>query len=208
MGRLIDISPVLSPRVAVWPGDVAFARDVSVSFAGGGNLDLSAIRTTLHVGAHTDGPSHYAPGAAGIDARPLETYYGPCEVMRVDIGRGERILPRHLPSEPHAPRLLLRTGTFPDPDHFNTDFAALSAELVDWLADRGVILVGIDTPSVDLCHDRALEAHSAIHRRDLAILEGILLDHVAPGPYTLIALPLRIEGADASPVRAALQAPG
>ncbi len=203
MGRLIDISPVLSPRVAVWPGDVAFSRDISASFASGGNLDLSAIRTTLHVGAHTDGPSHYAAGAVGIDERPLETYVGPCEVLHVDIGRGERILP-----EPRCRRLLLRTGTFPDPDRFDTDFAALSAELIDWLADFGVILVGIDTPSVDLFADKALEAHSAIHRRDLAILEGIVLDHVAPGLYVLIALPLRIEGADASPVRAVLQPMG
>ncbi len=208
MGPLIDISPVLSPRVAVWPGDVAFSRDISVSFAGGGNLDLSAIRTTLHVGAHTDGPSHYAAGAPGIDARPLETYFGPCEVLRVHIGRGERIFPRHFPSEPRCRRILLCTGTFPDPDRFDTDFAALSAELVDWLADFGVILVGIDTPSVDLYADKALEAHSAIHRRDLAILEGIVLDHVEPGIYRLIAFPLRIEGADASPVRAVLQAMG
>lgn len=208
MGRLIDISPVLSPRTAVWPGDVPLSREVSVSFATGGNLDLSAIRTTLHVGAHTDGPSHYAAGAVGIDARPLETYYGPCEVMRVEIGRGERIRPKDLPREPSTPRVLLRTGTFPDPDRFNTDFAALSAELIDWLADRGVILVGIDTPSVDLCDDKRLEAHSAIHRRDLAILEGILLDHVPEGTWRLIALPLRLEGCDASPVRAVLEAAG
>jgi arylformamidase len=190
--------------VAVWPGDVAFSREVACTIAGGANIDLSAIRTTVHVGAHADAPSHYALGGASIAERPLERYYGPCEVVHVDVGRGERILPRHLPGPARAPRVLLRTGTFPDPDHFNEDFAALSPELVEHLADQGVVLVGIDTPSVDLCHDKVLEAHTAVARRDLAVLEGVVLDAVAPGLYTLVALPLRLEGADASPVRAAL----
>jgi arylformamidase len=124
--------------------------------------------------------------------------------MHVDVQRGERIEPRHLPSPVQAPRVLLRTGTFPDPDHFNEDFAALSPALVDHLADAGVCLVGIDTPSVDLCHDAALLSHKAIARRDLSILEGIVLDGVDEGLYVLSALPLRLVGLDASPVRAVL----
>jgi arylformamidase len=122
----------------------------------------------------------------------------------VEVGRGERIGPEHLRGPVRAPRVLFRTGTFPDPDVFDEDFAALSPELVEALADQGVVLVGLDTPSVDLCHDKVLLSHTAIARRDLAILEGVVLDHVEPGLYTLIALPLRIEGADASPVRAVL----
>lgn len=201
---LIDISPTLSPAVAVWPGDVPFSRQVSCSISGGANIDLSAIHTTLHVGAHADAPSHYAAGGASIDLRPLDRYYGPCDVISVAVGRGERVTPAHLPRDPSAPRVLLRTGTFPNPDRFDEDFAALSPELVDHLADRGVVLVGIDTPSVDLCHDRVLLAHQAIARRDLAILEGVVLGHVPDGRYTLLALPLKLAGADASPVRAAL----
>ena len=103
-----------------------------------------------------------------------------------------------------APRVLLRTGTFPDPDAWNADFAALSPELVAWLHERGVRLVGLDTPSVDPQDDRLLESHTAIAARDMAILEGVVLDHVPPGVYTLIALPLKLAGADASPVRAVL----
>ena len=72
------------------------------------------------------------------------------------------------------------------------------------LASQGVVLVGIDTPSIDLSQDKLLESHQAVARNDMAILEGIVLDGVAPGNYTLIALPLKIEGADASPVRAVL----
>lgn len=203
-GRLIDISPMVHPGIAVWPGDVGFQRHISAAFSDGNNLDLSSIQTTLHIGAHADAPSHYVPGGAGIHERSLDRYYGPCQVMRVSIGRGQRIRPSDLSAPIEAPRLLLHTGTFPDPDRFNRDFASLSPELVDHLADAGVTLVGIDTPSVDLCDDPDLLSHNAIARRDLAILEGIVLDHVADGLYTLIALPLPIQGADASPVRAAL----
>ena len=103
-----------------------------------------------------------------------------------------------------APRVLLKTGTYPDPNHFNEDFAALSPELVDYLASRGVELIGIDTPSVDLFADKALISHNAIARHDIAILEGVVLSHVEPGLFTLIALPLALAGCDASPVRAAL----
>lgn len=203
---LIDISPVLSERIAVWPGDTGFRRTVNCAIADGANIDLSDIHTTVHVGAHTDAPNHYAAAGVGIEARALELYYGPCQVIDAAVSRNSRITVSDVLVPIEAPRVLFRTGTFPDPDHFNEDFASLSGELVDWLAGRGVCLVGIDTPSIDLFHDRVLESHQAVARHDLAILEGIVLSHVAPGPYTLIAFPLKLEGADASPVRAVLQA--
>lgn len=203
-GRLIDITPTVSARIAVWPGDVPYTRTINAAFAQGANLDLSSIATTVHLGAHTDAPSHYHRDGVGIDQRSLDRYYGPCQVVTVVVGRGERILPGHLPDAVRAPRILFRTGTFPDPTVFNEDFAALSPELVDFLADRGVVLVGLDTPSVDPCHDQELRSHNAIYRRDLAILEGVVLDDAPDGLYTLIALPLKLEGADASPVRAVL----
>jgi arylformamidase len=204
MSGIIDISPVVSERTAVWPGDVAFRRAVSLSIDRGDNIDLSSIQTTVHVGAHADAPSHFAKGGAPIGERPLDLYYGPCQVVIASVGRGERIRPEHLTDEVTEPRVLLRTDTFPDPDEFTTDFAALSPELVDHLAARGVRLVGIDTPSVDLFADRELIAHRAIARHDMANLECLALAHVVPGRYTLVALPLRLAGADASPVRAAL----
>jgi arylformamidase len=206
MSRLIDISPTLSPRTAVFPGDVPLSRSVALAIADGANIDLSSITTTVHVGAHTDAPSHYAAGGVGISDRPLDRYYGPCQVMRVQVPRGGRIRPENLTEPVRAPRVLFHTGTFPDPDTWNGDFAALSPELVESLAARGVVLVGIDTPSIDLADDKVLNSHRAVARLDLAILEGIVLDHVEPGLYTLIALPLPIEGADASPVRAVLVA--
>ncbi len=205
--EILDISPVITPAIDVWPGDVPFSRAISASIDAGANIDLSAITSSLHLGAHTDAPSHYGKGAPGIGERPLDRYYGPCEVIRVDVGRHERIRPHHLPAPPSVERVLFRTGTFPDPNAWNEDFAALSAELVDFLAERGVRLVGIDTPSINLQEDKVLESHQAVLRADLAILEGVVLDAVEPGLYTLIALPLRIPGADASPVRAVLVRP-
>lgn len=203
-GILIDISPVLSPRIAVWPGDTAFSQRYLCRMDQGANLDLSTIESTVHLGAHADAPSHYRAGAPGIAARSLDLYYGDCEVILVEVPRGGRVMPAHLPGPVSAPRVLLRTGSYPDPDRFNTDFVALSPELIRHLAAQGVCLVGIDTPSIDPFSSKALESHQAVAEADMAILEGLVLDRVAPGAYTLIALPLKIEGADASPVRAAL----
>ncbi len=202
--KIIDISPLVSDRIANYPGDVPYTRDIALEIEKGANIDLSAIRTSVHVGAHTDAPNHYTAGGQGIDVRPLERYLGTCQVIRVEIGRNERVFPRHVRDPIRAPRVLLHTGTFPNPEHFNEDFAALSAPLVDHLAAQGVVLFGIDTPSIDPRHDKVLEAHQAVARHDASILEGVVLDHVAPGLYTLVALPLRLEGADASPVRAVL----
>jgi arylformamidase len=104
-----------------------------------------------------------------------------------------------------APRVLFATGTYPDPTHFNEDFAGLSAKLIDYLAEKGVTLVGIDTPSVDPYESENLPAHQAALRRDVAILEGLVLENVPAGIYELIALPLRLVGFDGSPVRAILR---
>ncbi len=201
---LIDISPPIRSGIPVWPGDVPFGLAKSLDIEAGAHMDLGSIHTTLHVGSHTDAHRHY--DATGLDAAsmPLEAYYGPCQVIEVAARRGERFGWRDLQAEPSAPRVLMRTGTFPDPMQWNEDFAAPEAELIDALADRGVVLVGFDTPSTDLQNSKELPAHKRLAARQVCNLEGLVLSHVAPGHYTLIALPLRLEGADASPVRAAL----
>lgn len=203
-GEPIDISPPISPRTAVWPGDVPFERRVSLDVEAGDNLTLSAITTTVHVGAHADAPNHYRRGGAGIGARPLAPYVGPCQVIDAPVARGARITPGDLQATITTPRVLLRTGTFPNPEHFNTDFASLSPALIAHLAAIGVRLVGIDTPSIDPFDDGVLQSHQAVADHDLCVLEGLVLDHVAAGRWWLLALPLRLVGADASPVRAAL----
>jgi arylformamidase len=202
---LIDISPLIDADINVWPGDTPFVQTINLDMNAGANLTLSDMRTTVHVGAHADAPSHYVADGEDIAARKLDFYVGRCVVVQVDVGRGKRIMPADVKREIAAPRVLFRTGTFPDPRNWNNDFASLSPELVNHLHARGVVLIGIDTPSVDPFDSKALEAHHAFARNDMAILEGLVLDGVAEGEYELIALPLRIRGGDASPVRAVLR---
>jgi arylformamidase len=172
----------------------------------GANLTLSDIRTTVHVGAHADAPSHYISEGCDIAARRLDYYIGRCVVLNIRVRRGDRITPDHLNGKVvSAPRVLLRTGTFPDPRNWNNDFASLSPALVEDFYQHGVMLIGIDTPSVDPFDSKELEAHQVFARNDMAILEGLALDSVEEGEYELIAPPLRIRGADASPVRAILR---
>ncbi|MFN7685851.1 MAG: cyclase family protein [Oligoflexia bacterium] len=203
--QFIEITPRLSPRTAVFPGDRVFARKVAMSFEGGHALELSSIETTLHIGAHADAPSHYTARGQSIDERDPMLYIGPAQVIRVSLPRGARITVADLKGvRIEAPRVLFRTDSFPDPDSWNGDFNSLSPGLVEHLAANGVRLVGIDTPSVDPADDKVLESHAAIAAHDMAVLEGLVLDQVDPGTYFLIAPPLRLEGADASPVRALL----
>jgi arylformamidase len=204
--EIYDISPTLSERTAVFPQDVPFSREPTLDYASGNeNLLLSSMRATVHLGAHTDAPNHYDPKGVGIDERSLAYYLGPCQVISVRLPRGERIRTKDLGSTAiRASRILFNTASFPDPDRWNDDFNSLSVELVDRLASQQVVLVGIDTPSIDPADDKVLECHKAVARYDLAILEGVVLTDVPDGFYTLVALPLRLKGADASPVRAVL----
>ena len=203
MAAILDISPLISSRTAVWPGDVPFSRTLGSAMERGDNLDLSSIAATLHLGAHADAPSHYLRGGSGMADVALSPYIGACQVVQVSLPRGERILPQHI-GQIRAPRVLFRTDSFPDPERFNTDFNSLSPGLIEHLHSQGCVLVGLDTPSVDPFDSTALESHQVLARTGLRNLEGLALDQVQPGVYTLVALPLKIEGADASPVRAIL----
>jgi arylformamidase len=203
---LIDISPIVDASIKVWPGDTPFVQTVNSDMRNGANLTLSDIRTSVHVGAHADAPAHYVVDGIDIASRRLDYYIGRCVVLHIRVRRGERIMPEHLDGKiVSAPRVLLRTGTFPDPRRWNNDFASLSPALVDDFYQHGVMLIGIDTPSVDPFESKELEAHQAFARNDMAMLEGLVLDQVEEGEYELIAPPLRIRGADASPVRAVLR---
>lgn len=203
--KYYDLSPVLSSQTAVFPGDTPFSRQVEMDFSKGDHLTLSNIRTTVHIGAHTDAPSHYHRDGATIENQPLDRYWGDCQVLSVNLPRGARITPKDLgASKISAPRVLFKTRSFPNPNLWNGDFNSLSGPLVNFLADQGVLLVGIDTPSIDPAEDKILESHQAVYARGLAILEGIILDAVPEGIYHLAALPLPLASADASPVRAVL----
>jgi arylformamidase len=202
---IYDVSPLVSERLRVWPGDTPPSREVLCDMRRGDNLTLSTLRATVHLGAHADAPSHYGRDAPAIHERRLDDYLGPCQVIRVAAAPGSILGPEVLPGPVAAPRVLLATGTYPDPEEFREDFAALSPELVDRLHGWGVRLVGVDTPSVDPFTSKELPAHRRFLAHDMAILEGLVLAGVPEGVYELIALPLRLAGFDASPVRAVLR---
>ena len=204
MPRLFDLSPPLSARLAVWPGDVPFSRDVTSHPDG---TTFSSIATTLHLGSHADAPLHMVAGAAAIDAVPLETWIGPCQVVEARVGPRGRGRRRDRAAPPPAPRRGEEPGPFAHRHPVAGGLAGLDPELAGELAARGVVLVGIDTPSVDPYDDHAYTAHRALVHAGVAWLEGLVLAHVPPGRYDLAALPLRIEGGDGSPVRAVLVAP-
>jgi arylformamidase len=202
---LYDITPPITERLRVWPGDTPPTREVLCDLRRGDNITLSTLHATVHLGAHADGPNHYGMDAPAIDARSLDYYLGPCQVVRVAAARGACLTPAQLPGPVRAERVLIATGTYPDPEQFNQDFAALSPELVAALHRQGVRLIGIDTPSVDPFPSKDLPAHKMFLQCDMAILEGLVLRDVPEGLYELIALPLRLVGFDASPVRAVLR---
>jgi arylformamidase len=204
--NIIDISPLISPRLAVFPGDVPFSRKVLLDFENGDHLGLSSVNTTVHIGAHADAPSHYSKIGVGIDQRSLSYYIGGCQVIEVTVPPKARIYPSHIEHvKILQKRILFKTQSFSNPEQWSDDFNSCSPELIQYLADNGVVLVGIDTPSIDPVDSKQLESHQSVLNHDLAVLEGLVLDHVMAGSdYTLIALPLKIENADASPVRAVL----
>ncbi len=202
---IYDITPPITVRLGVWPGDTPPSRQILCDMKRGDNLTLSTLHATVHLGAHADGPNHCGVDAPAIHERSLDYYLGPCQVVRVSVERLTRITRAMMPSAISAERVLIATGTYPDPEEFNTDFAALSPHLVESLHAQGVKLIGIDTPSVDLFDSKGLPAHQMFLQCDMAILEGIVLQAVPEGLYELIALPLRLVGFDASPVRAVLR---
>jgi arylformamidase len=205
MCRIYDLSPLISPRLAVWPGDTSLWRERLLDCDRGDHITLSTIHATVHLGSHADAHLHFAARGQGIEAHPLEDYIGACQVIRVAAPPRGKVQAGHLGCEIVAERVLLATGTYPDPEHFRDDFASLDPRLVDTLHERGVRLVGIDTPSVDPFSSHDLPAHQRFLAHRMSLLEGLVLSHVPEGTYELIALPLRLEGFDASPVRAILR---
>lgn len=202
---IIDISPEISSKTAVFPGDTSFEQNFLLKIDSGHNIDLSTIKTTVHIGAHTDAPRHYHANGVSMAEQSLNYYLGAAQVIEVFVGKNQRILVKDVTHvDIKAPRILFKTSSFPDPNNWNDDFVSLSAELIDYLAAKKVILVGIDTPSIDLANDQLLESHKAIFKNKMAILEGIVLSQVSAGLYDLICLPLKIVDSDASPVRAIL----
>jgi arylformamidase len=179
---IYDISPAITSDLWVWPGDTPPSREIVLDLERGDDFTLSTLRATVHLGAHVDAPSHYGAGAPSIEQWSPERFLGRCQLIRVGVEPGATVTTQMLAGTIQAERVLLATDTFP-----------------------GVALLGIDTPSVDLFAAKEPVVHRACLRNDVAILEGLVLHGVPAGLYELIAVPLKLVGFDASPVRALLR---
>ncbi|HEY9281785.1 MAG TPA: arylformamidase [Eoetvoesiella sp.] len=207
MKRLWDISPPVSSRSPAFPGDTPYRQHWRWSISDDCPVNVSEITMSPHIGAHADAPLHYAPHGAAVGHLPLQPFLGHCRVIHAITGK-PLISPQDLMPflTDMPPRILVRTSRHARLDRWHDDFAAFAPETIDLLAARGALLIGLDTPSIDPAASKTLGSHHAILRHDIRVLENLVLDDVPVGDYELIALPLALIDADASPVRAILRA--
>jgi arylformamidase len=200
----LDVSRPLAAGTACWPGDVPFTFRLGWTIAAGASVNVGAIETSVHTATHCDAPFHYDDAGPTVDRLPLDVFVGPAWV--VDVRSTDRWRSRLDQLDFAAtPRVLFRTGAWPDTTQFPEAIPAMEPELSDWLADRAVRLIGVDLPSVDPLDSKTLDNHHALGRRGITIVEGLWLDDVPPGRYEFVGLPLRIVGADGSPLRGVLR---
>jgi arylformamidase len=206
MQRIWDISPPVHPRSPVFPGDTPYSQEWSNTITLECPVNVGRITLSPHVGAHADAPLHYDAAGAAVGMLPLDPYLGPCRVIHA-IGKGPLVRREHIAHALNGlpPRVLVRTRERASVDRWDPDLVSYAAETIEQLAALGVQLVGIDTASIDPAQSKDLPSHQAIRRLGLRVLENLVLDDVPEGDYELIALPLKLVEADASPVRAVLR---
>ena len=205
---VFDVTAPLAPGMAVWPGDASFELAPSARIASGASCNVSRLACSSHTGTHVDAPWHFIEEGAQLDDIPLERWIGPCHVIDIAGETGpisaDALERARIPSG--TDRVLLRTRreAAPIASAFDTAYAALSKDAAEWLIDRNVILLGIDSPSVEPFDDDGHGVHHALLGAGMLIVEGLDLSSIAPGPYFLICLPLRLMEADGSPARVLL----
>jgi arylformamidase len=206
MKKLWDISPPLKTSSPVFPGDTPYSQSWAAQISPECPVNVSAITLSPHVGAHADAPLHYDPQGAAVGTLDLTPFIGPCRVIHA-LQVGALVQPQHLQRvlQDSPPRVLVRTCQQFPLTWFDAQLTAFAPETVQLLADLGVQLIGIDSASIDPANSKTLPSHQVIRQRGLRVLENLLLDDVPEGDYELIALPLKLMTADASPVRAVLR---
>ncbi|WPG36429.1 arylformamidase [Variovorax sp. EBFNA2] len=205
--RLWDISAPVHAGSPVFPGDTPYSQQWCATIGPGCPVNVSAITLSPHVGTHADAPLHYAPEGQTIGQVDLTPFLGPCRVIHA-IGRGPLVTWAHIAhavTDTLPPRVLVRTYPAMPVDRWDPQLAAYEPATVERLAAMGVKLIGIDTASIDPADSKTLDSHQRIRHLDLRVLENLVLDTVPEGDYELIALPLKLTSADASPVRAVLR---
>ena len=202
--RIRDISQVLRPGLPVWPGDTEFAFAQTWRVDEGSPVNVGRMSMSTHSGTHADAPLHYAQGGLDAASMDLGPYIGTCLVIDARGVTG-KIEIADLPPIENVERVLFRTWDMFPHEQWRSDWLPIAAGTIAWLAGRGVRLVGTDAPSVDPQESKTMDAHLAVMKHDMRILEGLVLDDVEEGLYELIALPLKVSGGDAGLCRAILR---
>lgn len=206
MTQILDITPAVRPDMAVFPGDAPYRTEKTLEISEACPVNVAEFAMSCHCGAHADAPLHYDRHGLSVDQLDLGDFVGPARVMDA---RGPEALcpPGRLKGllDNCPPRVLLRLADSTDPMVWPSGFRALEPAVMTLLAEAGVRLVGVDVPSVDPESSENLPSHEIARSRDLRILENLALSAVEPGDYELIALPMKLEGLDAAPVRAILR---
>lgn len=207
--KIIDITQRLDARTPLWPGEPPFVLTHHAVISEQCPVNVGAVSMPLHAGTHADAPFHYDAAGASSAETALDPYIGRCVVMNVRHATGPAVEVSDIDwsqlEAADAPRVLLRTyARFPHAA-WDSGFRAVSAAVIERLAVLGVVLIGTDAASLDPETSKTMDAHHAVRAAGMRILEGLVLDSVTPGIYELIALPLPLVGADASPVRAILR---
>jgi arylformamidase len=210
--KIWDISRTLTNDLAPWPGDLPFHFRLTRTIADGAVVNLGAISLSVHNGTHADAPFHFDSSGTKIDRVELENYVGRAVV--VDLTKEftdddkELIeiddLQKQAAAIAETSRLLIKTEVWRDSTIFPDKIPVITRGVADWLAEKGVLLLGLDLPSVDRIDSKVLNNHHALGRAKIAIVESLDLNGVEPGIYNFAALPLKISGGDGAPVRAVL----
>ncbi len=205
--KFLDITRPLQADLAPWPGDTSVDYRLVARLAEGASVNLGRMTTSVHSGTHADAFYHFEDAGLTIDRFEPERYVGLAAVVDLSAKFAEslgEITVADLELGATAPRLLIKTGVWPDSTKFPEAIPVLADGVAEWMQSRGVKLLGLDLPSVDAIDSKQLRNHHALSAADIAIVEGLDLSEAEAGVYTLAALPLKIAGGDGAPVRAVL----
>lgn len=201
--EIYDITRPVHPGMTFWPGDKKMALELVQSVAGGDGCNLTAIHMGMHTGTHVDAPLHFVEDGKSIPETDLDRFIGWVEVL--DLRGLPVITEADLRSRDiTADAVFFRTDNSDFPEgEFREDFVALAPPAADYLVAKGVRTVGIDYLSIGAYGDTAA-THHILLQSEVAVVEGLMLKDVPEGRYFFAALPLKVEGAEGSPVRAVL----
>ena len=203
--KIYDITRSVSESLAVWPDDRPFTPKWTARISDGSSVNVGAFEMSTHAGTHVDAPLHFQSDGASVDRIKLEIFVGPAYVVHVEDADAVGVHHIETLDFSGVPRVLFRTPSSNAPDGvFDERFTSIDPETIRFLADRGVVLIGTDAPSVDPFDSKTLPAHHELARCGIVNLENLMLREVPPGLYRLTALPLKLVGLDAAPTRAIL----